>query len=277
MENVINLTFTIPEPSVFLKKEGVTYGNIQSLTYYSNTAERDTPVNVVLPPHYTIDKKYPVLYILHGFYDTQNWMLRDDVALLHLLGNLIANGEAKEMIVVLPYIFCRKDRTICNTMTYETSLGYDNFINDLKTDLMTFIGQNFSIAEGRDNTAITGFSMGGRESLFIGINMSDKFGYVGAACPAPGLTPSTESWNPGQLAIEEIKYDKNKGVPYLTFISAGTNDHIVGNSPENYHNLFTKNGVQNLFYMIPNGEHNATSVRPHLYHYLKMIFHTNAG
>lgn len=116
--------------------------------------------------------------------------------------------------------------------------------------------------------------MGGRESLFIGITMSDKFGYVGAACPAPGLTPSTESWNPGQLTAGEVKYSESKGVPYLTFISAGANDRIVGSSPENYHNFFINNGNENLFCVIPHGGHNATSVKPHLYNYLRMIFKT---
>lgn len=66
--------------------------------------------------------------------------------------------------------------------------------------------------------------MGGRESLFIGINMADKFGYVGAACPAPGLTPGSERWNPGQLTVNEVKYSESRGIPYLTFISAGAKE-----------------------------------------------------
>lgn len=274
MNKVKALINTNPDSSVFTKKDGVSYGSVQSLTYYSSTAGRNTPVNVILPPNYTTDKEYPVLYILHGFYDTQDWMLQDDIALVNMLGNLASSGEAKEMIVVLPYIFCSKDKTTCNAMNLENSLCYDNFINDLKTDLIPFIEQKFSVAKGRENTAITGFSMGGRESLFIGISMSDKFGYVGAVCPAPGLTPSTESWNPGQLATGEVKYDENKGIPYLTFISAGENDRTVGCSPKNYHNLFVNNGNENLFCVIPNGAHNATSVKPHLYNYIKMIFKT---
>lgn len=48
-------------------------------------------------PNYISEKKYPVLYILHGFYDTQDWMLRDDVALVTMLGNLTASGEAEEI------------------------------------------------------------------------------------------------------------------------------------------------------------------------------------
>ena len=276
MDSVKGLINTTPDSSVFTKKDGVTYGTVRSLTYYSQTAERETPVNVILPPNYTEDKEYPVLYILHGFTDTQDWMLRDDVALVNMLGNLTASGEAKEMIVVLPYIFCSKDKATCTGgINKENSDCYDNFINDLQTDLLDFIEQSFPIASGRENTAITGFSMGGRESLFIGINMSDTFGYVGAICPAPGLTPSTESWNPGQFdSPDKVKYDINKGVPYLTFIGAGQNDRTVGNSPSNYHSYFENNGNENLFCVIPSGGHNATSVKPYLYNYLRMIFKT---
>ena len=56
----------------------------------------------------------------------------------------------------------------CTGMDLANCFAYDNFINDLTTDLMPFIEGSFSVAKGRENTAITGFSMGGRESLFIG-------------------------------------------------------------------------------------------------------------
>lgn len=95
MDSVKGLINTTPDSSVFTKKDGVTYGTVRSLTYYSQTAERETPVNVILPPNYTEDKEYPVLYILHGFTDTQDWMLRDDVALVNMLGNLTASDEGK--------------------------------------------------------------------------------------------------------------------------------------------------------------------------------------
>ena len=144
MSAVKGLITTSPDASVFTQKSGVKYGEVKSLTYYSQTAERNTPVNVILPPDYTSDKTYPVLYILHGFTDTQDWMLRSDVALVNMLGNLISSGEAKEMIVVLPYIFCSKDKATCTGgINKENSDCYDNFINDLKTDLMNFIEQSF--------------------------------------------------------------------------------------------------------------------------------------
>lgn len=102
------LTELAPD-AVFARQEGVSYPTFQKYTYYSHTAHRDTPVNVLLPTDYDEQRTYPVLYILHGYWDTQDWMARDAVGLNVMLGNLWASGEAEEMIVVLPYIFCDQE------------------------------------------------------------------------------------------------------------------------------------------------------------------------
>lgn len=70
---------------------------------------------------YDKEKTYPVLYLLHGYYDDEN------------------------------------------------SLAYDNFINDLEEDVMPLVEKTFSISKGTENTAIAGFSVGGREALYIGV------------------------------------------------------------------------------------------------------------
>ena len=54
-------------------------------------------------------------------------------------------------------------------MNLENSLAYDNFINDLEKDVMPFVEKTFFVSTGTENTAIAGFSMGGRETLYIGI------------------------------------------------------------------------------------------------------------
>lgn len=154
------LTELAPD-AVFARQEGVSYPTFQKYTYYSRTAHRDTPVNVLLPTDYDEQRTYPVLYILHGYWDTQDWMARDAVGLNVMLGNLWASGEAEEMIVVLPYIFCDQELRSCTGMNLRNSLCYDNFVNDLTADLMPFIQQNFAAATGRKQTAITGFPWAG--------------------------------------------------------------------------------------------------------------------
>ena len=251
--------------------EGVEYPVFEKYPYFSQTAGRETGINVMLPRNYDESKEYPVLYILHGFYDTEDWMARDIVALSQILTNLQDKGEAEEMIVVLPYIYCSKENKYVTGMDLENCLAYDNFINDLTTDVMPFIEENFSVAKGRENTAITGFSMGGRESLFIGITLADRFGYIGAVCPAPGLVNMPGSaMHPGQMEASEMTFGDNK--PYVLLISSSKADGTVGASPDSYREIFTENGVEYLSHVMESTGHDHSSVKPHLYNFFRMLF-----
>lgn len=253
------------------RREGVNYAEYQKLIYFSSTAGRDTNVNVLLPPDYSEDKEYPVLYILHGFYDNEDWMTRSTVNLNTIYGNLLADGKAEEMIIVMPYIFCDKNMPWCTGMDMANCLAYDNFINDLTTDLMPFIEDSFSVATGRENTAITGFSMGGRESLFIGFERPDLFGYIGAVCPAPGLVEIPGSpMHPGQMTAEEMVFGDDK--PYIVLVSSSQSDGVVGTSPDSYRDIMTANEVDYLSHVMKITGHDHTSVKPHLYNYLQLLF-----
>lgn len=271
MEQYKNIIVEMPPAEIEAVQEGVTYSDFRKYVYYSSTAERETKVNVLLPPNYSVEKAYPVVYILHGYYDNEDWMTRPVVGISTMLSKLYAGGEAEEMIVVVPYIYCSKDMPYCTGMDLTNSLNYDNFIKDLTTDLMPFIESNFSAAKGRENTAITGFSMGGREALFIGFTCSELFGYIGAACPAPGLTPVDNSpMHPGQMEETELVFDKNP--PYVLLLSAAKNDNVVGSFPDSYHKLLTKNKTEHIWHLMSETGHDHSSVKPHLYNFFRVIF-----
>lgn len=258
----------MPPEEILTEREDTVYPSFEKYTYYSQTAQRDTPVNVLLPADYSEDKQYPVLYILHGYYDNEDWMARDIVHISTMLTNLITDGEAQEMIVVCPYIYCSKDMPSCTGMDTQNTLNYDNFINDMMTDLMPFIEGNISVAKGRENTAITGFSMGGRESLFIGVSHPEKFGYVGAVCAAPGLTKGTG--DPWMLEEDQLTFGENK--PELILLSAAENDGVVGANPSKYKEIFLNNGEELIWHSMSRTGHDHSSVTPHLYNFLRMIF-----
>lgn len=271
MDKYRDLIVELPKSDIYEKKDGVSYAEFKKYTYYSTTAERDTNVNVLLPPDYSEDKSYPVLYILHGYYDNEDWMARDVVAISKMLSNLYAQGEATEMIVVAPYIYCSKEMPYCTGMDLTNSLNYDNFINDLTTDLMPFIESTFSVAKGRENTAITGFSMGGRESLFIGFQHPELFGYIGAACPAPGLVPVINSpAHPGQMQPNEMVFEDN--APFVLLLSASRSDGVVGTYPSSYHNNMEFRGTEHIWHEMNSTGHDHTSVKPHLYNFCRVIF-----
>lgn len=253
---------------ILKRREGVTYPRFEAATYYSTTAERETPVNVLLPQDYSEDKKYPVVYVLHGYWCDQNQMTAENMHIAAMLTNLIADGEAEEMIVVSPYIYCSKEQAQCTAMDTANTLAYDNFINDLTTDLMPFIEENYSVAVGKENTAITGFSMGGREALYIGFTYPDRFGYIGAACPAPGVISGTGE--PHNLEREDFCFTDN--LPYLVMISAGTKDNVVGDNPKIYHEALEQNGTQHLWHEVEGTGHDGNTVTPHLYNFFRMAF-----
>ncbi|MBP5362050.1 MAG: family 43 glycosylhydrolase [Ruminococcus sp.] len=242
-------------------KNGVTYGQIQNKTYYSNTCKRNKKYNVLLPPNYTTSKKYPVMYILHGYYENPDRMLTKGNADMHtreMLGNAIAEGAAKEMICVFPDVYSSATQDAVTGMDDNNNRAYDNFINQLKNDLMPEIEKNYSVLTGKDNTAITGFSMGGRESLLIGMQMSDQIGYIGAICPAPGVTGS-------------FNFSSDKQ-PYFLMITGGSNDTVVYDNPKTYHENFQKNGVPHVWHYVNGGYHGDNSINAHLYNFFRIAF-----
>lgn len=240
------------------------YGTVEKVTYHSDTCNRKRNVNVLLPADYSEDKEYPVLYVLHGYWGNEDSLPGDSsLKMKQIVGNLIANGEAEEMIVVFPYLYASTTRDVLEGFGAEANAAYDNFINDLINDLMPFIEKNYSVKTGKMNTAITGFSMGGRESIYIGLTRPDLFGYVGAMCPAPGV-------NTDLLSEDEMVFGEEK--PYLFLITAGSNDGTVGGVPEAYHEIFTRNGVDHVWHYIQGGDHGGMSIRPHMYTFVKSIF-----
>lgn len=243
-------------------KPGVNYGTLEKKSYYSNFCGRNKKYNVLLPANYDKNKKYPVLYVMHGYYEDQDRMIitgNDHIPTQQIIGNAIADGAAKEMIVVFPYIYSSQTQDNCDGMNDANNQAYDNFDIVLTTELMPLIEKEYSVATGRENTAITGFSMGGRESLMIGMKHPDLFGYVGAICAAPGATGA-------------FKFASEEEAPSLIFLTAGSNDETVGNTPEGYHNNFTSNGVPHIWHYVNGGYHGDNCIRAHIYNFIRAIF-----
>ncbi len=244
------------------EKAGVQYGTVKSGTYHSTTCNRDKPYNILLPAGYSEDKQYPVLYVMHGYWENQDRMIIKGNGTMYtrqIIGNAIASGEAEDMIVVFPYIYSSATQKDCSAMDDANNKAYDNFINDLIKDLMPHIEKTYSVKTGRENTAITGFSMGGRESLLIGMQRADLFGYIGAICPAPGVTGS-------------FKWASEEEAPSLVFITAGSNDTVVYDNPKTYHQNFEKNGVPHIYHYVNGGYHGDNSIHAHIYNFVRYVF-----
>lgn len=246
------------------EKAGVKYGTIQKKTYFSKKANKNKPYNILLPADYDESKEYPVLYVLHGFFENEDRMITKGNGVMYtrqIVGNAIASGEAKDMIVVCPLIFTSATKESASGFgDAESVAGYNNFVDDIVDSLMPHIEENYSVKTGRDYTAVTGFSMGGMESLQIGMKYGDKFGYVGAICPAPGCSGA-------------FKWNNEEETPHLIMITGGTSDDVVGlNTPQGYHNNFTKNGVPHVWHVVQGGHHGDDSIHSALYCYVRAVF-----
>lgn len=244
------------------EKAGVQYGTLVSKKYYSDFCKREKPYNVLLPAGYTESKKYPVMYVMHGYWENQDRMIIKGNSTMYtrqIIGNAIAEGAAEDMIVVFPYIYSSQTQNDCSAMDDANNIAYDNFGTVLTTELMPLIEKEYSVATGKANTAITGFSMGGREALNIGMKYPDKFGYVGAICAAPGASGA-------------FKFASEEEAPSLIFLTAGSNDEVVYTTPEGYHNNFTKNNVPHIWHYVNGGYHGDNCIHAHIYNFARYAF-----
>lgn len=265
------VTETLCPNSICSKKEDVSYGTIKHVTYHSETTGLDRGANILLPADYSEEKKYPVLYFQHGIFGDENSLIYDNNnKIVEILGNLAAEDKAMEMIVVFPNMYAASDPNQKPDFNSEAVLPYDNFINDLVNDLIPYIEANYSVMTDREHRAILGFSMGGRETLFIGLSRPDLFGYIGAIAPAPGLVPGKDyaMTHVGQIQEEEVRFAEDAILPELLMVCCGTKDSVVGKFPKSYHDLMEKNGVEHMWYEVPNADHDSNAIRSGIYNFV---------
>ncbi|OUM70474.1 carbohydrate esterase family 1 protein [Piromyces sp. E2] len=251
---------------------------VENVSYNSKTTGTTRPLNIILPENYSKDKKYPVFYFLHGLFGDENSLLTNVAGPENIPANLFKEGKAKEMIIVLPSVYAPAPGTAIEPCYKQEHFdGYDNFINDLVNDLMPFIESNYSVLTGRENTAIAGFSMGGRTALYIGYSRPDLFGYVAAFSPAPGVVETTDKftgYHKGLFASESdfTIMEPTKYTPYVTIISCGTADSVVFDFPKSYHQILDTNGQYNIWIEVPGSDHDDYAINVGLYNFLTSIF-----
>lgn len=247
------------------------YGTVEHFTYQSKTTGLEREANVLLPPGYSSDQEYPVLYFLHGIFGDENSMIGDgNNKIPEILGNLAAEGKAREMIVIFPNMYATSDPEQKPGFDSEAVAPYDNFINDLVNDLIPYVESHYAASSDKGDRAIIGFSMGGRESLFIGVSRPDLFCCIGAISPAPGLTPAKD-WameHPGQMEESELRITDEENLPKLLLVCCGTKDGVVGKFPASYHETLEKNGTEHLWYEVPGADHNDQAIRSGLYNFV---------
>jgi enterochelin esterase-like enzyme len=202
----------------------VPHGVIHHHFYLSAVAEDDRDYYVYTPPGYdpAAKKTYPVLYLLHGFSDdASGWTAVGHANVI--FDNLIAQGKAKPMIVVMPlgygtmkFVHMRWDAW---NHTELRNRNFKKFSEALLTEVMPRVEKEYRTTEDRNARAIAGLSMGGSESLLTGLNNLDKFAWVGAFSSG-GIPEDFEKDFPSLDA-------KSNQQLHLLWIACGAEDHLV--------------------------------------------------
>ena len=179
--------FMVPGPAAWLPAPGVPRGAIARHAYHSAVANDDRDFFVYTPPGYDAHRAqpYPVLYLLHGLGDdAERWLIGGGAA-NNILDNLIAQGKAVPMIVVTPLGYGTSTGP-AGGRTPENITGYTKILLE---EVMPMVDKGYHVSRNREQRAIAGLSMGGAESLYVGLNHLDKFAWIGAFSSAPMLWP----------------------------------------------------------------------------------------
>jgi len=159
--------------AAWMDTQNVPHGAVSEVTYYSGSLKRFRRMHVYTPPGYEGGKgQFPVFYLLHGAGDCDDsWTTVGRAGFI--LDNLIAGKKAKPMLIVMPaghtgaFNFGGPRPTV------------DEFSEDFVKDIMPYVEKNYRVKTDRKNRAIAGLSMGGAQTLNIGIPHLDQFAYLG--------------------------------------------------------------------------------------------------
>ena len=223
--------------------KNVPHGKVEYIHYYSKSLKGVNNAIVYLPPKYDVDKnkKYPVFYLLSGTTDTEEVYYKVG-RVNYILDNLIAEGKAEEMIVVLPY----GNPTKLLPPAPAPAGGFGGFGggmgmmrdvvgDDITGDLMNYVESHYRTINDRDHRGIGGFSRGGNQGLGIGLRNLDKFSYL---CSYSSFT-ATEI--PG---VYDNAADTNSKI-HLFWLGVGTDDFLFGNARD-YMEHLDKHGIRSV-------------------------------
>jgi len=253
--------FKYPSQGFDIASESNPHGKIDTITYNSKTVGTDRRALIYTPPGYSKDKKYPVLYLLHGIGgDEKEWLNGGQPQVI--LDNLYAEKKVEPMIVVLPNGRAMKDdRASGNIMAPDKVQAFATFENDLIKDLIPYIEKNYPVIKDANHRAIAGLSMGGGQSLNFGLGNLDKFAWVGGFSSAPNTKKPEELIPDPAKAKEQLK---------LLWISCGDKDGLISFSKRTHEYLKTKD-VPHIYY-IEHGYHDFKVWKNGLYMFSQLLF-----
>ncbi|SBV93861.1 esterase [uncultured Dysgonomonas sp.] len=212
------------------KVNKVPHGSVTRRWYSSPGNDMERRITIYTPAGYeTGNEKYPVLYLLHGMGgDEEAWMALGRTS--QILDNLIAQGKAKPMIVVMT-----NGNVAQEAAPGESSLGFykpsfmlphtmDGKMEETFKDVIRFVEDSYRVVSDKSGRAIAGLSMGGFHSLHISRYYPDTFDYIGLFSPAIKPRPDVDS--PVYKDIDTTLETQKKNGVKLYWIAIGKTDFL---------------------------------------------------
>lgn len=247
-----NSLFEIPgDKPLFYEERPVPRGVVNLHRYNSKTLGITRGLNIYTPPGYdkNTNRKYPVLYLLHGSGDNERgWSTVGRMNVI--LDNLIAEKHAVPMIVVMPDGHAPRVEGIPNS-----------FGADLINEIIPFVEENYRVKDGSKNRALAGLSMGGFQTMEIGVKNLDLFNWLGVF--SAGINMSYENTHGQYLSSMNEKLE-------LFWIGIGKTDFLWERN-ENLLALLHKNNVEHIS-MTSEGGHTWKNWRLFFYEFSQLLF-----
>ena len=246
-----------PEGDYYRFNKNIPHGQIHSIQYWSEINGMERHCNVYIPAGYEQNrkKKYPVLYLLHGWGEDENgWSNQGHVS--NIMDGLIASGKAVPMIIVMDCGDIKTNSDVRKASTNDVTQIYVK-------DLMPFIDNTFRTKADRQNRAMAGLSRGGMQTTMTVFNNMDKIAWMGtfsgffmgnmgrgpapSAPGAPGVAPDAQSTaNIIETAFNGVfkdaaAFDKQIN---LLFISTGTEER----SPKDQVESLKAHGIKHIVF-----------------------------
>jgi enterochelin esterase family protein len=230
----------------YLQVRAVPHGTVQTREYKSKALGTDRKMVVYTPPNYeSSTDKYPVLYLLHGANNVETSWTQNGKANV-ILDNLLADGKIKPMVVAMPfgYAFQRPPGGGRGDAA-ENKQQREGFTKDFLEDVIPLVESSFRVFADREHRAIAGLSLGGAQSLAIGLTHTDLFSRIAAFSPALGAANNPET---GGVSFDAVLGDSARinGQLKLLWVSSGTEDTLF-QSISDFADMLSKHKIEHIF------------------------------
>lgn len=228
----------------FYEIKDVPHGEIRMKRYRSNVTNSWRRFFIYTPPGYSAnpDKKYPVLYILHGGgEDERGWAQQGKTDLI--MDNLIADGEAEPMLVVMV------DGNVVQPSFDENFL--ELFEAELKESVIPFVEQNYQARTDAGGRALAGLSMGGLQTLYAGVYNTNLFSSLGVF--SSGWLPNQKEISGAQYQFMEDSTAMINNNLELFWIAMGGEEDIAYENCQRMLSRFDQLGIDYQYYERPGG------------------------